>query len=238
LVVNAETGEVVQRMDYDAFGRVLQDTNPGFQPFGFAGGLYDDDTGLVRFGARDYEAHSGRWTAKDPVLFGGGDANLYRYALGDPMNHIDPSGLECTDFDWLLQAILDKLVEHGFLRGTLFLGKGFGVEFSLTVTNTGINIRGGLGAILQYLPPVGWTAGVGVAGGPAPEGVTWSYSLGGPVLLPIGGSGRATASESGIQTSGTVGSVAGVRATATVGYSGSVYEFEEPLIYTNRDVSQ
>ncbi|MGB8330505.1 MAG: hypothetical protein WCE62_10290, partial [Polyangiales bacterium] len=46
LVVNAETGAVVQRMDYDAFGRVLQDTNPGFQPFGFAGGLYDDDTGL------------------------------------------------------------------------------------------------------------------------------------------------------------------------------------------------
>ena len=49
LVVNAETGQVVQRMDYDAFGRVLNDSNPGFQPFGFAGGLYDDDTGLVRF---------------------------------------------------------------------------------------------------------------------------------------------------------------------------------------------
>ena len=24
--------------------------------FGFAGGLYDDDTGLVRFGTRDYDA--------------------------------------------------------------------------------------------------------------------------------------------------------------------------------------
>jgi YD repeat-containing protein len=48
LVVNAETGQVVQRMDYDAFGRVLQDTNPGFQPFGFAGGRYDADTGTKR----------------------------------------------------------------------------------------------------------------------------------------------------------------------------------------------
>jgi uncharacterized protein RhaS with RHS repeats len=56
LVVDAETGEVAERLDYDAFGRVLQDTAPGFQPFGFAGGLYDDDTGLVRFGARDYDA--------------------------------------------------------------------------------------------------------------------------------------------------------------------------------------
>lgn len=60
LVANAETGQVVQRMDYDAFGRVLNAVNPGFQPFGFAGGLYDDDTGLVRFGARDYDAYSGR----------------------------------------------------------------------------------------------------------------------------------------------------------------------------------
>jgi RHS repeat-associated protein len=93
LVVNAATGEVAQRIDYDAFGRVLQDTNPDFQPFGFAGGLYDDDTGLVRFGARDYDAVAGRWTAKDPVLFEAGAANLYSYVLTDPVNNLDPSGL-------------------------------------------------------------------------------------------------------------------------------------------------
>ena len=59
LVVNAASGAVVQRIDYDEFGQVVQDTNPGFQPFGFAGGLYDRDTGLVRFGARDYDAKVG-----------------------------------------------------------------------------------------------------------------------------------------------------------------------------------
>lgn len=32
---------VAQRMEYDEFGLITQDTNPGFQPFGFAGGLYD-----------------------------------------------------------------------------------------------------------------------------------------------------------------------------------------------------
>jgi len=98
LVVNAETGEVVQRMEYDAFGRVLQDTNPGFQPFGFAGGLYDDDTGLVRFGARDYNAYAGRWTAKDPILFGGAQVNLYAYLGNDPVNFIDPTGTDLADW--------------------------------------------------------------------------------------------------------------------------------------------
>ncbi len=41
LVVNIATGAVAQRIDYDEFGRVLVDTKPGFQPFGFAGGIYD-----------------------------------------------------------------------------------------------------------------------------------------------------------------------------------------------------
>jgi RHS repeat-associated protein len=92
LVIDIATGEIAQRMDYDAFGNVVQDTNPGFQPFGFAGGLYDPDTGLVRFGARDYDSETGRWTAKDPSLFSGQDANLYRYAYGDPINLIDADG--------------------------------------------------------------------------------------------------------------------------------------------------
>lgn len=38
MVVNTTTGEVVQRLTYDAWGRVLEDTKPGWQPFGFAGG--------------------------------------------------------------------------------------------------------------------------------------------------------------------------------------------------------
>jgi RHS repeat-associated protein len=80
LVVNTATGAVAQRLDYDEFGRLTNDTAPGFQPLGFAGGLYDPDTGLVRFWARDCDASVGRWTAKDPLLLWSGDANLYAYA--------------------------------------------------------------------------------------------------------------------------------------------------------------
>ena len=40
-VINADTGAVLQVIQYDEFGRVLADTNPCFQPFGFAGGHFD-----------------------------------------------------------------------------------------------------------------------------------------------------------------------------------------------------
>lgn len=93
LVIDVATGTVAQRMDYDEFGQVLSDTNPGFQPFGFAGGIYDRDTKLVRFGARDYDAETGRWTDKDPIGFNGGYTNLYAYAGNDPINLYDPTGL-------------------------------------------------------------------------------------------------------------------------------------------------
>lgn len=91
-VINSTDGTIIQEMTYDEFGNVLTDTNPGFQPFGFAGGLYDSDTGLTRFGARDYNPATGRWLSKDPIGFRGGDSNLYRYVNNNPVNFIDPTG--------------------------------------------------------------------------------------------------------------------------------------------------
>ena len=93
-VVANDSGNVVKRIDYDSFGNIIADTNPAFEmPFGFAGGLHDIDTGIVRFGYRDYDPDVGRWTAKDPIGFGGGDTDLYGYVLNNPVNFIDPYGL-------------------------------------------------------------------------------------------------------------------------------------------------
>jgi len=118
LVVNTVSGTIVQRMDYDSFGNVLTDTNPGFQPFGFAGGLYDPDTKLVRFGARDYDPQTGRWTAKDPLLFAPGETNLYAYTSNDPVNHIDSNGL----FGWTSGFTVGAGYGWG---GSLSVGVGF-----------------------------------------------------------------------------------------------------------------
>lgn len=91
--VTDASGGIVKTVDYDSFGNVVADSNAAFTvPFGFAGGLFDTDTGLTRFGFRDYDADVGRWTAKDPILFDGGDTDLYGYVINDPINGIDTTG--------------------------------------------------------------------------------------------------------------------------------------------------
>ena len=98
-VISSATGTVIKTLSYDSYGNVISDSNPEFTiPFGFAGGLQDSDTGLIRFGYRDYDPETGRWTARDPIGFAGGDTNLYGYVLGDPVNFIDPIGL--MNWNW------------------------------------------------------------------------------------------------------------------------------------------
>jgi RHS repeat-associated protein len=92
---------VVEQIDYDEWGNVTNLVDPActlggtelcFQPFGFAGGIWEPATGLVRFGARDYDPMARRWVSKDPIRFDGGQANIYMYAGDDPINGTDPSG--------------------------------------------------------------------------------------------------------------------------------------------------
>jgi RHS repeat-associated protein len=102
VVVDTASGAVAERLEYDPWGRITQDTNPGFQPFGFAGGLVDGATSLVHFGSRDYDPTTGRFTTADPLGFAGGDTNLYAYAHDDPVNFIDPVGLwDLSISDWV-----------------------------------------------------------------------------------------------------------------------------------------
>ncbi|MBU0945940.1 MAG: cadherin-like domain-containing protein [Proteobacteria bacterium] len=93
LVVD-NSGTVVKELEYDSFGSVIGDTNPAFDlVFGFGGGMTDPDHELIRFGARDYQPSTGRWTSKDPILFNGG-LHLFGYVGNDPINQMDRNGLK------------------------------------------------------------------------------------------------------------------------------------------------
>jgi RHS repeat-associated protein len=193
LVVDAATGAVAQRVDYDEFGRVLSDTNPGFQPFGFAGGLYDSATGLVRFGARDYDAETGRWTAKDPVLLAGGDANLYSYCGDDPLNRRDPTGTFSCRIRFKLKL---NWGDGGF-------GIGIGFGFDLGPIHGGFGFGGGFDA---------WS---GPVDGPFPNtpqegsGSGWSFGFGGGAGFGIGDAGVGVGGGLGAGSNSTSVGIAG-----------------------------
>ena len=101
-VVVKPSGEVVRTVTYDAFGVETNVTGTFELALGFAGGLRDDVTGLVRFGLRDYDPASGRFVAKDPSFFSGSPQNLYNYAGNNPITMRDPSGLVCIG--WSMYA--------------------------------------------------------------------------------------------------------------------------------------
>ena len=92
------TGNTLANFNYDSFGRLAtggSNTTPAAADFlfGYAGGVYDGETGLQYHAKRYYNPVTGRFLSEDPSSFRGGDANLYRYANGDPVNNTDPTGL-------------------------------------------------------------------------------------------------------------------------------------------------
>ncbi|GAB6188011.1 RHS repeat-associated core domain-containing protein [Thermopirellula anaerolimosa] len=91
-----QTGQtaVVNHLVYDAFGRLLSETNPGASTlFAFTGRPFDAASGLQNNLNRWYDPVVARWLSPDPLGFSAGDANLYRYVGNRPQRYADRTGL-------------------------------------------------------------------------------------------------------------------------------------------------
>jgi RHS repeat-associated protein len=126
-------GTVVKELRYDSFGSLQSDSNPAFELLlGYAGGMEDRDTGLIRFGFRDYDPVSGRWTARDPILIESGQSNLYAYVNNNPIMFRDPCGQMCVGASvYAVVGIGGKLciTEDGVSAcGDTGFGVGLGIE--------------------------------------------------------------------------------------------------------------
>jgi RHS repeat-associated protein len=114
-VVRLTDGAIVQRTDYDVWGEVTAESNPELLSLGFAGGLRERTTGLVRYGARDYDATVGRWTAKDPIRMASGEPNLYAYCANEPEGRVDPTGMSPRPGETFLECLDRRAKEtYGF----------------------------------------------------------------------------------------------------------------------------
>jgi RHS repeat-associated protein len=97
-IVNS-SGTMVNQVAYDPYGNIVSQMFPGNgDRFKFAGGEYDNVVGTDHFGARYYSPVDGQWQSQDPLGFGAGDANLYRYVGNSPTNGADPTGLMLIPF--------------------------------------------------------------------------------------------------------------------------------------------
>jgi RHS repeat-associated protein len=89
------SGAITASNGYDSFGNP---TNTGFSSrYQFTGREFDNFTGLQFSRARFYDPKIGRFVSEDPIGFDGGDVNIYVYVKNNPLNKIDPFGLDDAD---------------------------------------------------------------------------------------------------------------------------------------------
>jgi RHS repeat-associated protein len=185
LVADA-SGNVVRRFNHDAYGRTIPDSDPGasqsnpafFLPIGFAGGIEDPVTGLVRFGLRDYDTAAGRWTARDPSFFNGSPLGLYQYAGGDPVDNRDPTGLFCLGGSGYLVigGGASLCFDSGGFTTCAEYGVGIGAGVDSDVFGTGTQGEGNFLSGGVEVGSVGLSESYTL--GPCPGQGTASYKLG------------------------------------------------------------
>ncbi len=110
-VVNG-SGSTIDTILFDGFGKIVSQSSPSNGGFYlFTSYRIDPETGLVRadMSWRYYDPVTGRWTTVDPIGFGGGDANLWRYVKNNATNSADPSGMvpeQCTETQDMLMLLM------------------------------------------------------------------------------------------------------------------------------------
>jgi RHS repeat-associated protein len=121
-----KTGRSIARYDYDPYGQFINSSIQNQQPeFGYAGMQYHAPSGLYLTKYRAYNPQDGRWLSRDPIGELGG-INLYAYVEGNPVNRIDPTGL-----DWIYSQSTGQLTNSNspsVVVGTGYAGHNNGLN--------------------------------------------------------------------------------------------------------------
>ena len=127
---------LVAEYDYDPYGRLIRETGPSAAscPFRYSTKYRDPDLELYYYGHRWYDAAALKWLTPDPIGERGG-ANLTAFCDGDPINQVDPLGLE-TEIVAMLRFRygFEFLARHKNLRPQIRLDAGIGAR-----TDVGVN---------------------------------------------------------------------------------------------------
>lgn len=89
-IVN-EAGEIVNSYEYDPWGKITSQSETVANNIKYSGEYYDTETGLIYLRNRYYDPNARRFTTEDPAR---DDLNWYCYCGNNPVNFVDPWGLE------------------------------------------------------------------------------------------------------------------------------------------------
>jgi len=145
-------------------------------------GREDDGTGVLYYRARYYSPRLQRFISEDPIGFGGGDTNLYRYVGNAPTIKSDPVGLWGITLSWGTQGLLGNGAAGGAYQGSV----GFGIFGG---GDKGINI-GGFHSVSGLLggPYGGINVPIVDSKGTLGTSTNGNFAIGG-FYSPIGGPG-------------------------------------------------
>ncbi len=133
--ISDKWGGIKQRLDYDAFGKPLANTN---LKAGYLGKPYNAKTELYNYGYRDYQPWVARFNTADPIRDG---FNWYAYCENNPVNLVDLWGLNTSDrkiFGYSICDIFD-IYQNGFNIFANGFTNGF-VNDAVDLFNNVVNI--------------------------------------------------------------------------------------------------
>jgi len=113
-VITDESGGVVERLSYDAFGKRRNPngtdaTGIGAQTTrGFTAHEHDDEVTLINMNAREYDYVLGRFITSDTIIPGALNSqayNRYSYVNNNPLSRTDPSGHGCCSLRSIASAV-------------------------------------------------------------------------------------------------------------------------------------
>ena len=157
-------GKIITETKYDTAGTVVPDSHAEAvdELFAYTGRQLDKDTGLQNNLNRWYDPLVGRWLNEDPSGFNAGDMNLYRYVGNNPVNNIDPSGLDWSGFSSSLPGFQDY--GSSIMFGSTFQSPISGSVPRVDPPGSGYSSVGNLGGV-QFALAMG--------ANPASSGTQW-----------------------------------------------------------------
>jgi RHS repeat-associated protein len=125
-MVLGAAGDIMQNLTYAPYGDVADAGDPkslSWWPYQWNGGRVLEGLNLVAMGKRIFDPRAGRFLQRDPVINRrtATSAHPYAFAMNNPVDNADPSGLDCIGVECLVDpSFTPSTWGHTFVGGPLY----------------------------------------------------------------------------------------------------------------------